>query len=84
MQRSGQGRPAGRLQLWVEAAAGGELSAQDGVLKQQRRQQRGRDRQELRTQILDLPFQLHPPVLEPRLHLKECKAATQYMLSYEL
>lgn len=66
VQSGGQGRPAGRLQLRVEAAADrGELSAQDRVLKQQS----GRDRQEVRTQILDLPLQPHPPVLEPRFHL---------------
>lgn len=70
LQSSRQGRPVERLQLRaVAAAAGGELSTQDGVLKQQRRQQSGRDRQKLGTQILDLPLQLHPPVLEPRFHL---------------
>lgn len=66
VQSSRRGRPVERLQLRaVAAAAGGELSTQDGVLKQQS----GRDRQKLGTQILDLPLQLHPPVLEPRFHL---------------
>ncbi len=58
-----------RLQRRVEAAAGGELSAQDGVLKQHRRQQSGGDRHQVRMQILDLSLQLHPPVLEPDFDL---------------
>lgn len=69
MQGSGEARPVERLQLRVEAAAGGELSAQAGVLKQLRREQSRGDRQEGRAQVLNLPFQLHPPVLEPRFHL---------------
>lgn len=73
MQGRGEERAVERLQLRVEGAAGGELSAQGGVLKQQRRQQSGRDRQEVRTHILHLPFQLHPPVLKPRFHLEKRK-----------
>lgn len=73
VQSSRQGRPVERLQLRVEAAAGGELSTQDGVLKQQRGQQGGRDREELRAQVLDLPLQLHPPVLEPCFHLRNTR-----------
>lgn len=72
---SRQGGSVQRLQRRVEAAAGcGELSAQDGVLKEQRRQQGGRDRQEVCALILDLPLQLHPPVLEPRFHLGNNRA----------
>lgn len=77
VQGSGEDRAVERLQLRVEGAAGGELSTQDGVLKQKRRQQSGRDRQELGPQILDLPFQLHPSVLKPRFHLK---SATQPLM----
>lgn len=80
VQSSGQRCPVERLQLRVEAAApGGELSTQDGVLKHQRRQQRGRDRQKLRTQILNLPLQLHSPVLKPRFHLKNTNERTMSM-----
>lgn len=61
------------------AAAGGELSTQHGVLKQQRRQQGRRDREELGAQILDVPLQLHPPVLEPRFDLQ----GQQHDLLYE-
>lgn len=70
VQGGGQDRAVERLQLGVEGAAGGELSTHDPVLKQHRRQKRGRDRQEAWTHILHLPFQLHPPVLKPRLHLE--------------
>lgn len=69
VQWSGRDGPVQRLQLRVEAAGGAELSAQDVVLKQHRRQQSRGHRQELRAKVLSLPFQLHSPVLEPRFHL---------------
>lgn len=64
VQRCGE-----RLQLRVEAAAGGELSGEEGVLKQHRGQKRSLHCQKLCPSVLDLPFQFHPPVLEPRFHL---------------
>lgn len=76
VQRRGEARPVELLQPRVEGgAAAGELSTEDGVLKQDRRQQSSPDREELRAHILDLPFHLHPPVLEPRFHLREDKEA---------
>lgn len=70
VRSSRRGRAELRLQLRAEAAAAcRELSTQVVVLKQHRRQQGRRDAQELGVQILDLPLQLHPPVLEPRFHL---------------
>lgn len=51
VQRCGE-----RVQLRVEAAAGGELSGEEWVLKQHRRQKRGLYCQELRPSVLDLPF----------------------------
>lgn len=86
-QRSGERRPGEPLQPRVEAAAGAELSAQGGVLKQQRRQQSRRDRQEVGAQILDLPFQLHSPVLEPGFHLENAQgviSSRSFVHSYEL
>lgn len=68
VQSNRQGGAVARMQLWVEA---GELSTQGRVLKEQRRQQGGRDTQiKVGAQILDLPFQFHPSVLEPRFHLR--------------
>lgn len=68
---SRQGRT---LERWQQPVKAGELSTQGGVLKEQRRRQRGRDTQmKVLVQILDLPLQLHPPVLKPRFHLKKKK-----------
>ena len=75
VERRGRGRRAvERLQPQQTAADGRELSAQDGVLKQQRRQS-GRDRHKVGPCALDLAFHFHPPVLEPRFNLGDATVA---------
>lgn len=74
---SRQGRTVERGQQRVKA---GELSTQGGVLKEQRRQQRGRDTQmEVLVQVLDLPLQLHSPVLKPRFHLRNRRRTLKHL-----
>lgn len=73
VQMTRERRPVERLQLRVEAATGGELSTQEGVLKQHRGQKSALHCQKLRAPVLNLPFQFHPPVLEPRFHLWDPK-----------